>query len=160
MNGGSVDVSIRSATSADDARLLQIAVRCGLNLNPERERTLPHARLLVAQHVSTTGSGGADADSTMGFAVVWLLGQQAELVDIGVEPAFRRRHVGQALLHEAIATVVREKVQRFFLEVRAGNAAARSLYEAAGFEAYGARARYYADGEDALLYCLTLDQAG
>jgi ribosomal-protein-alanine N-acetyltransferase len=38
-----------------------------------------------------------------------------------------------------------------FLEVRPSNAAARALYERAGFRDAGLRARYYQDGEDALV---------
>jgi ribosomal-protein-alanine N-acetyltransferase len=36
------------------------------------------------------------------------------------------------------------------LEVRASNIAAIGLYESAGFTKFNVRARYYADGEDAV----------
>ena len=38
-----------------------------------------------------------------------------------------------------------------FLEVRVSNAPAISLYKKFGYEPYGIRARYYEDGEDALV---------
>ena len=39
-----------------------------------------------------------------------------------------------------------------FLEVREGNEKARRFYEHHGFEAFGKRNNYYADGETAILY--------
>jgi ribosomal-protein-alanine N-acetyltransferase len=45
-----------------------------------------------------------------------------------------------------------------FLEVRESNAAARTLYENAGFEQTGRRRSYYTSPlEDAILYRRTLD---
>ncbi|MPN34249.1 hypothetical protein SDC9_181742 [bioreactor metagenome] len=41
-----------------------------------------------------------------------------------------------------------------FLEVRAGNAVARALYEKEGFSQIGTRRGYYWNGEDAVLYKL------
>ena len=46
----------------------------------------------------------------------------------------------------------REQAARtMVLEVAIGNAAARALYERAGFVEAGRRPRYYADGGDALI---------
>jgi len=42
------------------------------------------------------------------------------------------------------------EVVRILLEVRASNAGAIAMYEALGFERFNVRARYYADGEDAV----------
>ncbi len=43
-------------------------------------------------------------------------------------------------------------MDRQYLEVRPTNEAAVRLYEACGWSPCGRRVRYYADGEDALLY--------
>ena len=45
---------------------------------------------------------------------------------------------------------------RLTLEVRESNAAARALYESFEMKVVGERARYYRDGETALVYGATL----
>jgi ribosomal-protein-alanine N-acetyltransferase len=41
--------------------------------------------------------------------------------------------------------------ERMLLEVREGNAPARTLYKAWGFEEFGVRKNYYEDGENAIV---------
>lgn len=59
-----------------------------------------------------------------------------ELLNIAVAPEFRRRGVARELLAALPAG-------RIFIEVRASNAAARTLYETSGFRSIGVRRRYY-----------------
>ncbi|MEX2963640.1 ribosomal protein S18-alanine N-acetyltransferase [Microbulbifer sp. TYP-18] len=84
---------------------------------------------------------------------------QAEILDLAVVPAWRRRGIAQALLHRLLGQLPAE-VGRVLLEVRASNAPARHLYQALGFAQDGVRKRYYptADGdrEDAVLMSLFL----
>ena len=47
-----------------------------------------------------------------------------------------------------------------FLEVSTRNEAARTLYARAGFTEVGRRARYYADGSDALVLRAALNSPG
>jgi len=78
---------------------------------------------------------------------------EAELLRIGVEPAARRAGLARRLLGASEAALRAAGIARCFLEVRADNAPARALYEACGWVAHGRRARYYPDGDDAVLYC-------
>jgi ribosomal-protein-alanine N-acetyltransferase len=59
--------------------------------------------------------------------------------------------VGAALLDAAMTEAAARGVAAIFLEVSVGNEAARKLYARAGFTEVGRRARYYADGADALV---------
>ena len=68
-----------------------------------------------------------------------------------VEPDFRRRGVGRALVEALLDELRGEGVTRVFLEVRGSNLPAHKLYAACGFAASGRRTRYYSDGEDALV---------
>ena len=136
-------MQIAIATASQDQHLDELARTCGLTLNAAQERSLAHARLLVAQD---------EERNVVGFLLLWLLGEEAEVVDVGVDPKSRRRGVGAALFEHALKLAFHCGARRAFLEVRAGNQAARALYEQAGFEAYGTRTRYYSDGEDAVLY--------
>jgi ribosomal-protein-alanine N-acetyltransferase len=67
---------------------------------------------------------------------------EAEIHTIGVDPAFRRRGIGRALLRGLLA-VADAAHATVFLEVRTDNDAARSLYEAEGFAIVGLRRGYY-----------------
>jgi ribosomal-protein-alanine N-acetyltransferase len=77
---------------------------------------------------------------------------EAELLRVAVAPGERRRGLAAALLRAAERDLAAAGVTRLFLEVRAGNTAARRLYEHAGWQSCGRRPAYYADGEDAELY--------
>lgn len=134
---------IRPAGADDDLKVARLATTCGLTVNPSAERQLNHSRLFV----KTTN----DTD-ICGFALVWILGSEAELIDLGVEPQLRRHGVGRELLSFVLNYVQESGATAVFLEVRAGNRAARQLYEALQFQVCGHRERYYSDGEDAVLY--------
>ena len=67
---------------------------------------------------------------------------EAEILNIAVEPAFRRRGVASALL-----TAVCEQAQgTIFLEVAEPNSPAIALYRKHGWEDAGLRAGYYDHG--------------
>lgn len=85
-----------------------------------------------------------------GMILARVIADEAEILTFAVIPARRRRGLGRALL-EAASDATRARGARIlFLDVAAGNAAARALYTAAGFRETGRRPRYYADGDDAL----------
>ncbi|MCO4744597.1 MAG: ribosomal protein S18-alanine N-acetyltransferase [Proteobacteria bacterium] len=81
---------------------------------------------------------------------------EAEVLTVVVHPDARRRGFGRELLATATLTWRAEGVLRAFLEVRAGNAAARRLYEEAGWTESGRRADYYGVGEHAVIYSVRL----
>jgi ribosomal-protein-alanine N-acetyltransferase len=90
--------------------------------------------------------------SVAGFLVASVVGVQAEIESIAVAPEQQRRGIGRALLAAAMRELSRRGVAEVFLEVRASNQAARTLYRRAGFAECGRRTGYYADPpEDALV---------
>ena len=78
---------------------------------------------------------------------------EAEILSIGVLPAFRRNGVAARLLREAAVRAHELGAATLFLEVDEHNHAARGLYEAHGLVAAGRRKNYYGGegGGDALL---------
>lgn len=86
-----------------------------------------------------------------GFALWRSMGDEAEILSIAVAPDRRRSGMGRALLDEVIVSATAEGMRALFLEVDAGNAAARALYDRAGFLKVGLRKRYYRNGADALV---------
>lgn len=90
----------------------------------------------------------------IGYVVLMMGVDEAELLDIGVAAARQRRGWGRKLLQEALTLARQQGKQRMVLEVRASNASAIGLYRDAGFVQIGLRRGYYpaANGrEDAVL---------
>lgn len=93
-----------------------------------------------------------DADATiLGFLTAWLILDEFHIANIAVDPNARRRGIGYALMRHGLIEADRENAQQSFLEVRAGNVPAISLYEKIGYETVSIRKGYYRDNnEDAL----------
>lgn len=89
-----------------------------------------------------------DAGDLLGYAVVRAFPDGFELFNILVPSHARRRGVGTALMQAIHEHALGQAV---WLEVRAGNESAQQFYMGLGYEQIGLRARYYRDGEDAIL---------
>jgi [ribosomal protein S18]-alanine N-acetyltransferase len=84
--------------------------------------------------------------------VLWLIIDEAHIATIATHPEFRRQGIGEKILLHSLRAAQAEGARRAFLEVRAGNLAAQSMYKKYGFEVAGVRPHYYKDNnEDALL---------
>ena len=78
-----------------------------------------------------------------GYICTWLVADEVQILDLAVNPAFRRRGLAWILLGHALAEGIKHGACLAVLEVRRSNTAARSLYEALGFTAMGERPGYY-----------------
>ena len=87
-----------------------------------------------------------------GYAVFHLLGADSELLSIAVSETAQRKGIGTQLLHAGLSQLDLDKSDCCFLEVRENNIKARNFYEKHGFNLFGIRKKYYADGENAALY--------
>jgi ribosomal-protein-alanine N-acetyltransferase len=91
-------------------------------------------------------------DVVIGFAGLWLMVDEAHVTTFAVDPAWRRRTVGERLLVALLDVAMARGAREATLEVRLSNMGARRLYEKYGFRPVGLRPRYYTDnGEDALI---------
>lgn len=88
----------------------------------------------------------------VGYAAFLTAAEEAELLRLAVLPEERGRGYARALVERGLERLSWEGIERCFLEVREGNAAARGLYEDLGFRRAGRRKGYYKDGSDALIY--------
>lgn len=119
----------------------------------------------LARRLGLDGWAGFGAWTAAGLAG-WILARraadEAEVVDICVAPALRRRGLGRALLEHAAAHMAAAGARRLVLEVAAGNVPALALYRSRGFAAVGRRPAYYrARGrppEDAIVMARALDR--
>lgn len=94
----------------------------------------------------------ADAGGEMvAFAGLWVVLDEGHVVTVAVHPLWRRRGLGQLMVHALTVVALEHGLDSFTLECRPSNEAALALYRKYGFYEVGRRRRYYADGEDALI---------
>jgi [ribosomal protein S18]-alanine N-acetyltransferase len=80
-----------------------------------------------------------------GFAVARRLVEgESELLNLAVDPAFRRRGIGRRL----VAELTSGQRGALWLEVRESNTAARKFYKSLGFRETGGRPGYYSDNAE------------
>lgn len=93
----------------------------------------------------------AITDTVVGFVVLSLAGDIAELQRIAVAREARRAGTGSALLAAAVRAAADSQADRMLLEVREDNARARAFYAANDFIEVDRRPRYYADAQTAVV---------
>jgi ribosomal-protein-alanine N-acetyltransferase len=89
----------------------------------------------------------------IGYAVVAMVAQQAELHLIAIHPKAQSQGYGQLILALIIESMP-ASIESFFLEVRVSNCRAIRLYQRLGFVQIGERKDYYRNGmgtEDAII---------
>ena len=84
-----------------------------------------------------------EAKQIVGFAVLRLIGGEAELFQITTAAKHRREGIATHLLRRVIGDAKAAGVTKIFLEVRVSNDAAITMYERFGFTAVGLRRFYY-----------------
>lgn len=88
----------------------------------------------------------------VGYIGMWAILDEAQVMDVAVAPAARRRGIGRALVARMIEEARELGLDRILLEVREKNTGAIALYAAMGFESDGLRRGYYPDdGDNAIL---------
>jgi ribosomal-protein-alanine acetyltransferase len=93
----------------------------------------------------------------LGFAAFHRVIDEAELRNMAVDPEHRQQGVGRALLLAIREHTLRAGAKRVFLEVRASNKPAQSLYYSIGFALHSIRKDYYREPqEDGLVLALEL----
>jgi ribosomal-protein-alanine acetyltransferase len=126
------DFVVRRGRAGDPVRMREILASA-----PEAAQCTEGYDVLVADH------GGL----AVGFAVYRLVAGEGELLNLAVDPGWRRLGVATALLDHMMP-----EASLWHLEVRESNRQAIDFYERRGFERVGERRGYYRDGETALLY--------
>lgn len=88
-----------------------------------------------------TGLGRGSA--LLGYVGTRRVLDEWEIVNVAVDPAFRREHLGSRLLEAVLGEARDRAVRQIFLEVRESNVPARGLYEKYGFRPIARRKHYY-----------------
>lgn len=94
-----------------------------------------------------------------GFAMLRLVADEAELITIAVDPKWRKKGVGLALMRALFEDLRMTAAKRLFLEVAADNPAALKLYARFGFTKLSERQGYYtrANGQPATALVMARD---
>lgn len=95
-----------------------------------------------------------EGGTLIGYALMMLVQDEVQLLNIGIAPEHQGLGLGSALLQHLCLVARRYGATRMFLEVRPSNVAALALYRHHGFVEIGVRRGYYPmnDGrEDALV---------
>lgn len=108
----------------------------------ERLAEDPGGKILVAELETM------DPPKLLGFAAFHRILDEVELRNIAVDPEHREQGVGKALLEDARGRLLKAGAKRVFLEVRASNKPALSLYCAVGFALHSLRKGYYRNPDD------------
>lgn len=115
-----------------------------------RELKLPFSRILAAR-------SSHEGPPLLGYCVLWVIRDEAHILNLAVHPDARRQGVASAMLRSGIDAARSAGARILYLEVRKSNDAAQNLYEGFGFKQVGVRPRYYEDNrEDALVMLLEL----
>ncbi len=111
----------------------------------------PRGMILVVELEAMTPA------KVLGFAIFQRVIDQAELMNMAVDPEQQHKGVGKALLEDARRRLHAFGIRRVFLEVRESNKTAQQFYYSAGFGLHSVRKDYYHDPrEDAYVLWLEL----
>ena len=90
--------------------------------------------------------------TVVGYGGVMLVGEDAHVTTIAVDPEWQRRQIATRLLLQLSHSSVERGARNLTLEVRATNTVAQELYRRFGFAPVGVRRGYYVETkEDALI---------
>lgn len=95
-----------------------------------------------------------DGGTVIGYALMMLVQDEVQLLNIGIAALHQHSGLGSALLQQQCGIARSHGATRMFLEVRPSNVAALALYRRHGFVEIGRRRDYYPANngrEDALV---------
>lgn len=140
-----MSMQIRAWEQKDIPTLAEMEKRCFTD--PWTEQMLSNTLKLPVYH----GFLVEEEDKILGYASLIVVCEDAEVGNIAVDFPFRGKGISKLLMDAMLQRAKSLGATHCFLEVRVSNAVAIALYEKYGYEKFGIRAKYYADGEDAFV---------
>lgn len=109
--------------------------------------------ILVSRRSSPYGTR-----APLGFLVLRLAADEAEVLTIAVHPRQRGRGIGKKLMEAGLFRLYSDRCKSLFLEVDSSNESAVLLYRSLGFKEVGQRKSYYSDsGGDGTALVMRVD---
>jgi ribosomal-protein-alanine N-acetyltransferase len=140
---------LRKATAADIPAI--VAIECESFVDPWNEETFRQALECWAETFFVAVVGGEVAGFIVGGIEDTGEAVYGHICNFAVAEKFRHRGIGRLLVRSAeqqFAIVLAEGVQ---LEVRVSNTTAQRFYRKQGYQPVFTVARYYSNGEDAIV---------
>jgi len=128
---------VRALDATDLAALVTLQPHC---FDPPWSEAMLRARL---EHPRGLNLGIFSGEALAGFVLTSCLLDEAQVLQIGVDPRQRRSGLAHRLLQRALDDLAGAGVARVMLEVRESNLPAMGLYLKLGFVEDGRRAGYY-----------------
>lgn len=136
---------------------------CDVHVVAEIERasyTMPWSETSFLSEVYSRNSITRLADlngKTIAYICIKKVADEGHLLNLTVHPDHRRQGIAMLLLSNAMEDLLSAGCRFLYLEVRASNNAAKSMYEKLNFKVVGTRKEYYIRPvENALLMMLEL----
>lgn len=139
---------LRDMCAADAAALTAICIESGLSPWSE-ESFLSEATNPIAHYIVLEIDG-----VPAGFAGIWCVVDEAQVMNVAVDPPYQGRGLGRRLMEALLALARENRCTSMTLEVKSGNTVALDLYRSLGFEKTGIRRDYYLDHSDGILMAL------
>lgn len=95
--------------------------------------------------------GEKNRKEIIGFICFRIVGEESELLNIGVHPKERGKGIGKRLMNFYIDYCKEKGVKNLFLEVSVNNLLAFHLYQTFHYQIIGTRKKFYSGEVDALL---------
>lgn len=118
----------------------------------------PYSRKFLQYLLSSDNTLNLVAETSrkvIGYSSLKIEGNLAHLLSIAVHPQKRREGIGSKLM-QSMRKRLKNACERLFLEVRQSNKGAQKFYQKLGLQMRGRKKGYYSNGEDALIYSLSL----
>jgi len=90
-------------------------------------------------------------NNILGFLVYSIIYERSEIIDIIINPAYRKKGLGYGLLNYAINDIIKRNCDNITLEVNCINTSAINLYKKSGFKIETIRKNYYNDNDGYLM---------
>ncbi|HJT97738.1 MAG TPA: GNAT family N-acetyltransferase [Rhodanobacteraceae bacterium] len=140
---------IRLATTDDATRIGEMSrdlIEHGLGWR----WTPASIRRCIGDAATNVAVATTDRGSVVGFAVMQYKDDEAHLVLLAVDPAFRRRGIATALIAWLEEAALTAGIGTVYVEARAAKADTRAFYRKIGYREVQALRRYYSGIEDAV----------
>ncbi|MEO1707009.1 MAG: N-acetyltransferase [Pseudomonadota bacterium] len=144
----------------DDAGLLIALEQAAFGPRAWANGAIAHS--LSARHVfvllaGPTPAPGVPSGVATGFGVWRRIGEEGEILALGVAPDGRQKGLGRYILSRIEEDASARSLTRMVLDVDSENRPALALYRGAGYHEVARRKHYYKDGSDALVMARGLD---
>lgn len=122
--------------------------------------SMPWSRTMFMEELKRQGGRSCSLvarydGKVIGYIMTWIVLDEAHIINIAVDPEYRRKGIAKTLISRTLDYAKSEKAKRATLEVRVSNISAQNLYEKLGFKKVAIRRRFYPDNhEDAYLMCM------